>query len=157
MIILFLTSKTPKPNTETTGSSLIRFNQDIKNYNVKLQIFNNNDIKINEFDTALVDDDEKRGYGLMNLDFLPKNQAMLFLFDENEIIYMWMKNTRISLDMLFIDTNNEIISIKRNATPYSLDIISSEKPVVKVLEINGGLSKNLGIEIGNKIKTISQQ
>ena len=121
-----------------------------------MQIFNNNDIKINEFDTSLADDDEKRGYGLMNLDFLPKNQAMLFLFDENEIIHMWMKNTKISLDMLFIDTNDKI-SIKRNATPYSLDIISSEKPVVKVLEINGGLSKKLGIEIGNKIKTISQK
>jgi uncharacterized membrane protein (UPF0127 family) len=68
---------------------------------------------------------------------------------------MWMKNTRIALDMVFIDKNNQIATIVTNTEPYSLDIISSEKEVKKVLEINAGLVKKFGIKVGQKIKISS--
>lgn len=126
------------------------FNQINKNYNVKLEVFDNNK-KITNFVVAIADNDEKRQYGLMNLKYLSSKKGMLFIFAEPSIINMWMKNTLISLDMIFINQNNEIVAIKEYATPKSLDVISSMKTVDKVLEINGGLSKKYGIKIGQKI------
>jgi hypothetical protein len=117
-----------------------------------LQIFNQDSKQVAEFTIAIADDDHKKMYGLMNLKHLPENNGMIFTFDKTQVVTMWMKNTLIPLDMLFIDDANIIVNIKTDATPKSLEVISSEKPVKKVVEINGGLSKKLGIEIGQKIK-----
>ncbi len=130
--------------------NIIKFNQNPKNYNLKLQIFDS-DKFIAEFMIAKAKSEELKIYGLMNLNELPQNFGMIFPFDQQQIINMWMKNTLIALDMIFIDENNEIISIKKNAEPKSLDIISSQKPAKMVLEVNGGISDKLGIKIGQKI------
>lgn len=126
------------------------FNSNPKNYNVKLQIFANNK-EIANFMVAIANNNKTREYGLMNLENLNQGHGMLFLFDKNQVINMWMKNTLIALDMIFIDENNIIVNIKEHAEPRSLSIISSQKPVKKVLEINAGLSKKLAIKTGQKI------
>lgn len=127
-----------------------QFNRDPKNYNVKLQIFDNSK-KIGEVLVAIANNDRTREYGLMNLERLDQKRGMLFVFDDNRVINMWMKNTLIPLDMIFIDENNFIINIKELTEPLSLTVISSQKMAKKVLEINGGLSKKLGIKNGQKI------
>lgn len=127
-----------------------QFNRDLKNYNVKLQIFADQK-KITEFSVALANSDSVREYGLMNLEKLNQKYGMLFVFDRSQIINMWMKNTLIKLDMIFIDDNNVIVHIAEDAKPLSLAIISSQKMVKKVLEINGGLAKKFGIKNGQKI------
>jgi hypothetical protein len=135
------------------AEGLKQFNRDLKNYNVKLQIFNPAEEVIADFMVSLADDDYKKMYGLMNLKEMPKNYGMLFDFNKIQVVTMWMKNTLMPLDMLFIDEHDVIVNIKHDAVVQSLEIISSVKPVKKVLEINGGLSKKLKIEIGYKIKT----
>lgn len=137
--------------TAATAKENNQFNSNPKNYNVKLQILNQKNQKITEFNTAIADNSYTQRTGLMFLESLPKNQAMLFLFEESTIIDMWMKNTKIPLDMLFIDKNNIIIDIVENTSPYSLEIISSKKSANKVLEINAGLSKSLKIKVGYQI------
>ena len=130
------------------------FNRDPKSYNVKLQILNQSNDQVAEFMVAVADDDYKKMYGLMNLEQLPKDFGMIFNFDKNIVATMWMKNTMIALDMLFIDDKGIIANIKQDATPYSLEVISSEVPVQQVIEINGGLAKKLGIEVGQKIRIL---
>jgi len=121
------------------AKEIVEFNRDWKNYNAKLQIIDLDDKLVSEFLVAIAESEEQKTYGLMNLDELPQNFGMIFPFKKSQVIMMWMKNTRISLDMIFIDESNRIASIKTNALPYSLDIISSEVKVKKVLEINSGL------------------
>ncbi len=128
-----------------------QFNSNPKNYNVKLQIFEDSNT-VAEFMVAIADNDAKREYGLMNLGALGRKHGMLFVFDHNQVINMWMKNTKIPLDMIFIDENDVIVNIKENATPQSLEVISSGKKARKILEINGGLSQSFGIKIGQKIR-----
>jgi len=137
---------------QITGSEDVsQFNRDPQNYNAKLQIIDN-DKKVAEFLVAIADSDEKKSYGLMNLDKLPQDFGMMFHFNKNQMVFMWMKDTRIALDMIFIDENDIIQSITKNAKPYSLDIISSDVEVKKVLEINGGLVDKFKIKIGQKIQ-----
>ncbi len=126
------------------------FNRNAKNYNVKLQIFDETQI-IAEFFVSIANNQEKRNYGLMNLPKLEAKMGMLFIFERPDVINMWMKDTLIPLDMIFVDASNNIVNIKQMAAVRSLDIISSGKIIDKVLEINGGLCAKLGIKIGQKI------
>ena len=45
---------------------------------------------------------ESRSRGLMFVESMPAKTGMLFRFDENREVSMWMKNTFISLDMIFL-------------------------------------------------------
>jgi hypothetical protein len=155
LAVIFIILRTPQ---NIDAKELLEFNHDPKNYNSKLQIFaaDDKDFKkrIAEFSIAIADSNEKKLYGLMNLDQLPENYGMFFPFEKSQIITFWMKNTRIPLDMIFINENDEIVSIKTNATPYSLEVISSEKEAKKTLEINAGLVEKLGIMVGQEVKIL---
>ncbi|MFT6346513.1 MAG: uncharacterized membrane protein (UPF0127 family) [Myxococcota bacterium] len=121
---------------------------DRKNYSKNLQIKNPKTNQIHHFKIAVSADPISREKGLMFVENLPENYGMMFEFKQKRIIYMWMKNTKIPLDMLFINENGKIINIEKQAQPESLKKISSIKTIKKVLEINGGLSDKLGIEVG---------
>jgi hypothetical protein len=145
--VIFLILQAPQA---LDRKEVLEFNRDLSNYNVKLQILDH-DKKLAEFLVAIANDDNKKMYGLMNLKHLPKEYGMLFPFS-NQVAVMWMKNTKIPLDMIFIDKNNVIVTIKTNAVPESLDLISSEVEVTKALEINAGEVQRHGIKVGQKVR-----
>ena len=115
-----------------------------------IKISNSSDI-LHTFEVYIADSNSKRKMGLMYIENLPNNHGMLFKFNSPRIASMWMKNTYISLDLLFIDKNQTIVKIHNNAEPFNLKSISSKLKVKWVLEINGGLAEELGINPGNKI------
>jgi uncharacterized membrane protein (UPF0127 family) len=153
--VLIVFTMLPTPSDVET-KKILEFNRNPKNYATKLQIIDLKGQEVANFLVAIADSRPKQIYGLMNLKKLPPENGMFFDFKTNEIIAMWMKNTFITLDMIFIDVNNTIIHIATNTNANSLDIISSQKPASKVLEINGGLVKKLGIKIGQKINLVTQ-
>lgn len=122
-----------------------------------MDIFDVNGKQIAHFKIALADNNKKRAYGLMNLKSLPEDHGMLFTFYPSQVVSMWMKNTFIPLDMIFIDSDNEIATIAKNTIPHSLEIISSRREVIMVLEINGGISEKLGLKVGQKIRVFNQE
>jgi len=121
------------------------------NYKTTLQIINQNSGKANNFLVRIARTHSQQEKGLMFVNNLPQNYGMIFEFSGEQMVYMWMKNTQIPLDILFIDKNNKVVTIKENAKIESLEVISSIKPVIKVLEINGGLVEKLGIGVGNQV------
>ena len=92
--------------------------------------------------------------GLMNRENLPADGGMLFDLSvvNGQNTAMWMKNTKIALDMLFITPEGLIFWIKENAQPYSEDLIISPFPAAAVLELNAGEVAKKGIRIGNVVK-----
>ncbi len=90
-------------------------------------------------------------YGLMYRDKMPADHGMLFDFGTSRPVMMWMKNTKLSLDMLFLDQKGVVSHIQENAVPYSEAIISSNGPVAYVIELNGGIVKKLGLAVGDKV------
>lgn len=149
IVIVFIILQAPQ---NIDAKEILEFNRDLQNYNAKLQIIDSRSHQVAEFSIAIADSEEKKMYGLMNLDQLPKDFGMLFPFEKSQVIAMWMKNTRIPLDMIFIGEDDAIVNIKTDAVPYSLDIISSEKETKKVLEINGGSVKRLKIKVGQRVR-----
>ncbi len=91
--------------------------------------------------------------GLMDRESLDENSGMLFdlgAFKEN--VSMWMKNTKIALDMLFIDEDGMIYWIFENAEPESTKLIIPPYPAHAVLEVNGGDAAKKNIRIGDVVK-----
>lgn len=109
------------------------------------------DKTVHELKVEVAADPATRARGLMLRGYLPEQQGMIFTFERSDIIYFWMKNTLIPLDMVFIDSSGIIRKIHENAQPNDLTQISSDVPVKYALEINGGLSRKLGIGPGDKV------
>ena len=96
--------------------------------------------------------ESQKEYGLMfRHEPLPRDTGMLFLWDDEKIVNMWMKNTFIPLDMLFVGSDGAIVKILRNTEPLSLNILSSDQPVRAVIELNAGEVKRLDVQVGDKI------
>ncbi|HEX9791330.1 MAG TPA: DUF192 domain-containing protein [Kiloniellales bacterium] len=105
-----------------------------------------------DFEVELALTAEQRAQGLMFRRDLPDMGGMLFIYDKDWDISMWMKNTVIPLDMLFIKRDGRIVAIAERAVPFSLETISSGQPASGVLEINGGAAARLGIHPGDRVR-----
>jgi uncharacterized membrane protein (UPF0127 family) len=99
----------------------------------------------------LAANDEDRARGLMYRRQLPEQHGMLFDFQREEPVSMWMRNTYISLDMIFIRADGRVLRIAERTEPLSERIIPSGGPVRAVLELAGGTAKKLGIAPGDRI------
>ena len=62
----------------------------------------------------LADTAEKRTQGLMYRSTLARDHGMLFHFGESGFWAIWMKNTRIPLDILWLDDTKTIVHLERN-------------------------------------------
>ncbi|ADI38658.1 putative uncharacterized protein [Waddlia chondrophila 2032/99] len=79
------------------------------------------------------DTDEKRIWGLMGRDRLPKNHGMLFIYDKQRYLSVWMFNTRIDLSAAFID-NKGIITEIRQLQAYP-EIMDPDRPVLSLNDL----------------------
>ncbi|MCE2436915.1 MAG: DUF192 domain-containing protein [Pseudomonadales bacterium] len=104
------------------------------------------------FRVRVADTKEKRALGLMFNPRLPLNEGMLFVFDSEQHIAMYMRNTLIPLDMWFLRRNGEVSKVHHSATQLDPRHIHSESPAIGVLEINAGLSRLLGVTPGTVVR-----
>jgi uncharacterized membrane protein (UPF0127 family) len=107
--------------------------------------------KVVNFKIWTADNQRREEQGLMFVREMDEHAGMLFVFPGNQRPTMWMKNTYISLDLLFINEHGRIEYIAARATPLSLSIIESPKPSLAVLELKGGASEELGIQVGDTV------
>jgi uncharacterized membrane protein (UPF0127 family) len=76
------------------------------------------------------------------------DRGMLFIFQVQQPLAFWMKNTVLPLDLVFIDEKGKVQAILPG-TPFSEAPISPGVPVRYVLELNQGTSAKLGIDAGD--------
>lgn len=103
------------------------------------------------FQVWIADTPTRQEQGLMFVRDLPATQGMLFPQSSPQVATFWMKNTYIPLDMVFVGEDGRIAKIIANARPFSLDLLSSDVPVIAVLEISGGEAYKLGLGIGDPV------
>lgn len=102
---------------------------------------------------------DQHQYGLMNRNSLPENNGMLFIFENEQTLSFWMKNTFIDLSIAYIDKNKQIVDIQEmKATNQMMvgDLPSypSVKPALYALEMNKGWFKKNKIKVGQKFNFI---
>ena len=122
----------PKPTTQltitTTANGEVRFNVETAQTPEELQT------------------------GLMHRTEMPSNNGMIFVFEPIRPVQMWMKDTKLPLDMLFVAGNGQIVMIKEKATPMSETRIICKEPVRAVVELNAGQVNRHKIQVGDFVK-----
>ena len=88
----------------------------------------------------------------MHRESLPRFSGMLFVYDRPQPVAFWMQNTLIPLDMLFFDAAGRLTRIQSRAQPLDETPVVGGDAVQYVLEINGGLAAELGIDLGAELR-----
>ena len=57
----------------------------------------------------LLESEEDKRKGLMNIDYLPPDRGALFVWDDEDTREMWMKDTKIPLDQIAINDDDEVV------------------------------------------------
>ena len=106
------------------------------------------------FEVEIADTDEERTKGLMFRKTLDENRGMLFIFEEERVYPFWMKNTLIPLDIIWLNRYGKVVFIAK-VLPCEVEpcqIHNPEKEALYVLEVNSGISDEIGIKIGDTVK-----
>lgn len=94
--------------------------------------------------------EEERNYGFMNRKNIPEGTGMLFVFEKDQVLSFWMKNTPHPLSIAYIDRTGKIQNIF-DMTPFSLAPVKSTRSVRYALEVPQGWFEKAGIKTGDKI------
>ncbi len=96
---------------------------------------------------------QEQATGLMYRTSLADDRGMLFSFDPPQPVNFWMKNVKISLDMVFL-RDGEVIEIAANVPPCTTSPCPTYGPqslIDQVIELRGGRAAELGLKVGDKV------
>ena len=106
--------------------------------NIKL---GNKEFKVKEAKTP-----EDMQKGLQGVTKLPKDEGMIFYWDEPQRVEMWMRDTLIPLDIIYINSDQEVIDVKQGVPED--DTLLSVEDTMYVVELN----KGSGVKIGDELE-----
>ena len=92
--------------------------------------------------------DAERSQGLMYRENLPDGEGMLFIFERDQQLSFWMKNTLIPLSIAFISSDGRITEI-RDMQPLDENPMRSTRSVRYALEVPQGWFGRVGIQPGD--------
>ncbi|MDR2758975.1 MAG: DUF192 domain-containing protein [Spirochaetaceae bacterium] len=92
----------------------------------------------------------ERARGLMHRTALPNGEGMLFVFERDQILSFWMKDTLIPLSIAFISYDGRILEIY-DMQPRDLSSIHSSRSARYALEVPQGWFERTGIRVGDRL------
>lgn len=102
-------------------------------------------------DVALAVTPSEQAQGLSGVPFLGRTQGMLFVFPEPAIHGFWMKDMKISIDIIWLDQKGIIVDIKERASPSSYpEVFRPRGSALYVLEVPAGFAAEHRLKIGDK-------
>lgn len=113
-------------------------------------------IRGNKIQLEIADTTEEQKKGLSGRENLAENRGMLFVFAKPDNHSFWMKDVRFPIDIIFLN-GEKVVTIHENAKPMtdnnsaSVVIYTPKTPSNRVLELNAGSVKKLGIKEGDTI------
>ena len=98
----------------------------------------------------IADTEETRNRGFMEREQIPDGTGMLFVFERDQILSFWMKNTPHPLSIAYIDSTGKIRNID-HMTPFSMANWTSTVSVRYALEVPQGWFEKEGVVVGDKV------
>jgi len=90
-----------------------------------------------------------RGY--MYRETISREEGMLFLFSESSFHSMWMKNCKVTLDIMWLDEEKKVVHLETKVPPCQEEPCPNFLSMRKaryVLEIQGGTALDSGVRVG---------
>jgi uncharacterized membrane protein (UPF0127 family) len=100
--------------------------------------------------------DAQREHGLMNRTELAPHTGMIFVFERDELVSFWMKNTLLPLDMIFAGADGTVRRVYANVPvlhpqPSDAQIPLESAQAKYVIELRAGEAAKDGIVEGVKL------
>jgi uncharacterized membrane protein (UPF0127 family) len=93
-----------------------------------------------------------REKGLSGRASLALDEGLLFIFPKPGMYPFWMKDMNFPIDIVWIDSTRAIVGISENISPETYpDSFSPPKNIQFVLEVNAGMAKSSGLQIGDVV------
>lgn len=92
--------------------------------------------------------DQERSQGLMNRKSLADGKGMLFIFEKDQILSFWMKNTLIPLSIAFISAEGKILEI-HDMEPGDMNPLHSGRSARYALETPQSWFSRAGVAVGD--------
>lgn len=128
----------------------VKFNQPTINLETTTIWINNQPFK-----ALIADTISKRIKGLSNRGSLPKDEAMLFVFDKCDYHGFWMKDMNFPIDIIWLNEEKVIVDIKTNIEPKTWPKIFYPNQLAYYgIEINAGLVQKYEIKEGQKVMVL---
>jgi uncharacterized membrane protein (UPF0127 family) len=96
-------------------------------------------------------DDANREQGLMHRKSMPEDHGMIFVFGYEQVLYFWMKNTLIPLDIVYLNRDGKVVAV-RQMKPLDVSSVGSKEPAQYAIELNAGQAEKSGVKEGDIIR-----
>lgn len=107
------------------------------------------------FAVEVVADDASRARGLMFRESMAADRGMLFVFEFEQPLAFWMRNTKIPLDILYFDRDRKLVGMHVDVPPcrtVQCPTYPSDRPAQWTVELNAGTAKRLGVQLGDVVE-----
>jgi len=108
-----------------------------------------------EFRLEIADDYESRRLGYMFRDHVGADEGMLFVFDRPGQHAIWMKNCKVSLDLIWLDKTGRVVEIAHEQPPCPVDGPCPNAIPMRyatyVLEVAGGTARREGLSLNDPV------
>ena len=104
----------------------------------------------------IADTPEEWQTGLIGRSALAEEAGMLFVFEQEQILAFWMKDTLIPLSIAYIDAEGRIVDIQ-DMQPLDETSHPSAEPAQYALEVNQGFFEGRGVMVGDMAELPSGQ
>ncbi len=110
-------------------------------------------VRINDqvYNVQVADTPEARKKGLKGVESLPKDEGLLFIFEEDSQVSMTMEDTLIPLDQIFIDDEGLVMKVVTREPED--DALVSYKKTTYVLELNA----HSGVKKGDELEFLDDE
>lgn len=112
------------------------------------------------YQLELVADPDNRRQGLMGRASLAAGEGMLFDFPTGTRPAIWMRNMRISLDLLFVDEHARLVQVFTEVPPCTAPpcaIYQADQALRFVIEVAPGTVETLGLKVGDQLDLADHQ
>lgn len=110
------------------------------------------------FRLEIADDFESRMRGYMFREHVAHDEGMLFLFEEPGRHSIWMKNCKVSLDIIWLDEAGRVVEIAHDQPPCPAEgdcpSVFPMRSATYVLEVAGGTARGQGLNRGDAVQLV---
>jgi hypothetical protein len=104
-----------------------------------------------EFRVEVARSESEKARGLMHRRVLGERRGMIFVYDADEHLSFWMKNTKVPLALAFLARDGEILQVEE-LKPLSLRPVTSVRAARYALELPAGSLQRLGVAPGDRVR-----
>jgi len=97
---------------------------------------------------------QERALGYMYRDRVGEDEGMVFIMESLGFHSFWMKNCKVSLDIIWMDESWKVVHLERSLPPCQADFCPNYAPMqasLYALEVQAGLAQKEGIKLGDQV------